>query len=225
MAHRTGRDTGGSPPGELLTDLFVDKSEAAADAASQAAADAESGAGADDDSGCAADAQPTSPAPEARLQRIESLLETVLERLAATPSGAVRSEPAHDGADAAASGATAMPPLPEALVDDLKLAKSNLAGLSERVESLERKFLEKFQPIDKAAEAVRETTDGLAATGKKLEASVRESAWALSTMRRIEDAVETVRRYAFWWSAAIVVVVGVVAVVIGLELAQRHGLL
>ena len=56
-----------------------------------------------------------------------------------------------------------MAPVPATLVDDLKFAKSNLVGLSERVESLQRRLSEKFEPIEEAAQSVRETTRALAA--------------------------------------------------------------
>ena len=68
MAHRTGREVGGSPPDERLTDMSVDVPAAVGDEEPQTTADAESGAGADDDSGCAGDPQ---------LRRIESQPESL----------------------------------------------------------------------------------------------------------------------------------------------------
>ena len=115
-----------------------------------------------------------------------------------------------------------MAPVPAVLVDDLKLAKSNLAGLSERVESLERRLSEKFKPIEDAAQSVRETTQALAATGNKLDASARANAWAQAQVSKIEDGVNKLKWYAFLWC---VVIPGAVLVFIGLVLAERHGLL
>ena len=86
-----------------------------------------------------------------RVQRIELKLDRLLERLGDAPAGGGRS----GDADTTVDGAAGMAPVPAALVDDLRLAKSSLAGLSERVESLEQLLSEKFKPIDEAAQSVR----------------------------------------------------------------------
>ena len=187
MMHPHRGDPGATPPDEFLTDMFAETPDTVARDEPKVVADVRP----------ATHAGSEPPPTPARLQRIESQLDTVIALLGKTP------------------------PVPEALVDDLKLAKSNLAGLSERVESLERQLSEKFKPIEEAAHEVRETTVALAATGKKLDASARDNAWERSTLRSIEDALETRKGYAFWWSAVIVVV----AAAIGFALARRYGLL
>ena len=175
MTHPHRGDPGATPPDEFLTDMFAETPDTVAPRdAPDVVADVRP----------ATDAGSEPPPIPARLQRIESQLDTVIALLGKTP------------------------PVPEALVDDLKLAKSNLAGLSERVESLERRLSEKLKPIEEAAQAVRETTVALAATGKKLEASARDNAWERSTLRSIEDVLETLNGYAFWWSAVVVGAVG-----------------
>lgn len=163
--------------------------------------------GAQDDSGTGPD---DAVSPGAQLQRIERQLDLLFERLGDAPPGGGRS------GDADATGD------PAALVDDLKLAKSNLAGLSERVESLERRLSEKFKPIEEAAQSVHETTQALAATGKTLETSARANAWAQAQVQTIKDGVATLKWYALLWSVAIP---GVVVVFAGMGFAQRHGLL
>ena len=230
MAHRRGGDAGGSPPDELLTDLFVDEPdgvardarETAADGEPQGPADAGPGAAAEDDGASAAEAPPAPPTQEERLRRIESQLDSLI-RLHREPSaGTARPGPVREGAGTAADGASPTPPLPEALLEDLKLAKSNLAGLSERVESLERGLSEKLKPIEEAAEAVRETTGTLASTGKRLERSTRGIASSLWATGHIEELLETLHRYAFWWTVA---VFAVAIVAIGLAMVERHGAL
>ena len=218
MAHRRDGDAGGSPPEELLTDLFVDEPDGVAREASarssdeepQVPADAEFEAAAEDDGASAAEVPPAPPALEARLRRIESQLELLI---------GLHREPS---AGTAADGASPTPPLPEAFVEDLKLAKSNLAGLSERVESLERGLSEKLEPLEKTAESVRETTGTLAATGKRLERSTRGIASSLWATGHIEETLETLHRYAFWWTVA---VFAVAIVAIGLAMVERHGAL
>ena len=228
MAHRRDGDAGGPPPDELLTDLFVDEPDGVARDASarssdeepQVPADAEFEAAAEDDGASAAEVPPAPPALEARLRRIESQLELLI-RLHREPSvGTVRPRAVGENAGAVADGASPTPPLPEALVEDLKLAKSNLAGLSERVESLERGLSEKLKPIEEAAESVRETTETLAATGKRLERSTRGIASSLWATGHIEETLETLHRYAFWWTVA---VFAVALVAIGLAMVERHG--
>ena len=238
MAHRRGGDVGGSPPEELLTDLFVDEPvpaaddesggvardahETARDGGPQGPADAESEGPAEDDSASAAEPPPAPPTQEERLRRIESQLESLITLLRETPAGTARPGAVGEGAGTAADGASPTPPLPEALVEDLKLAKSNLAGLSERVESLERGLSEKLKPIEEAAESVRETTGTLASTGKRLERSTRGIASSLWATGHVEELLETLHRYAFWWTVA---VFAVAIVAIGLAMVERHGVL
>ena len=187
MMHPHRGDPGATPPDEFLTDMFAETPDTVARDEPKVVADVRP----------ATHAGSEPPPTPARLQRIESQLDTVIALLGKTP------------------------PVPEALVDDLKLAKSNLAGLSERVESLERRLSEKFKPIEEAAQAVRETTDALAATGKKLEAWARGNVRELSRLESIEDMLRTLKGYAFWWSAVVVVV----AAGIGFGLDERFGLL
>lgn len=80
----------------------------------------------------------------------------------------------------------------------LELAVSNLVGLSERVEGLERRLSERFRPIDRAAVAVRETSDGLAATAKALEAAARDHAQVLPMVTGTHREVGKLRRTAAW---------------------------
>ena len=129
-----------------------------------------------------AEPEPASPLP-AQLQRIELKLDLLMERIGDAPAGG-----GHSGdADTAVDGVAGTAPVPAALVDDLRLAKSNLAQLSERVESLERRLSEKFEPIDEAAQSVRKTTQALTVTGKALEASARANEWAQARVTKIED--------------------------------------
>ena len=75
------------------------------------------------------------------------------------------------------------------VVEHLKLARSNLAGLSERIGGLERRLSEKFKPIDSAAVSVRETSDGLAATARTLDAAAQANAQMLPRVTKIEQDV------------------------------------
>lgn len=200
MANPKDEGTGESRD-DFLVDRFVDElPDGAQD---------DSGTDADDAVSPGAQPQAASLLP-AQLQRIERQLELLFERLGDAPPGGGRS------GDADATGD------PAALIDDLKLVKSNLAGLSERVESLERRLSEKFKPIEEAAQSVHETTQALAATGKTLETSARASAWAQAQVQTIKDGVATLKWYALLWS---VVIPGAALVFIGVGFAQRHGLL
>ena len=82
--------------------------------------------------------------------------------------------------------------------EQLKLARSNLVGLSERMEGLERRLPVTLETIEGAAVALRETAVGLAATGEKLEAAARTYAAMSSKVTRIEAGVKTLGIYAFW---------------------------
>ena len=102
-------------------------------------------------------------------------------------------------------------PAPEAagaLVEHLKLARSNLAGLSERTEGLERRLSERFEPIDGAAAAVRKTSDELAATARTLDAAAERDAQVLPTVTEVHREVRKLRRAACWgWGVASCLVV------------------
>ncbi len=223
MAQRRGGDAGGSPQGELLTDLSVDESGAAGEEASHAPADAGSATGAEDDAGAAAEPRPAPPALEARLRRIESHLESLVALNRESPARTARPGGGDDGPARDATAAT--PEAPEALLEELKLARSSLVGLSERVESLERGLSERVKPIEEAAEAVRETTKKLAATGKRLDTATRGIDSSLWATGRIEDSMETLRRYAFWWTVVGLVVAGSFLIgIVGSELAHWLGL-
>lgn len=80
----------------------------------------------------------------------------------------------------------------------LELALSNLVGLSERVGGLERRLSERFKPIDRAAVSVRETSNGLAATAKTLDAAARDNARMLPTVTGVHGEVRRLRRAAAW---------------------------
>ena len=185
---------------------FVDESPHGAEDDSRSDADDAASLGAE------SEAASLLPAP---LRRIELKLDWLVEQRGGAPAGGGRS-------GATLGGVAGTATVPAALVDDLRLAKSNLAGLSERVESLERRLSERFKPIDEAVQSVRVTTQALAATGKMLEGSARAHAWAQSQVRTIEGGIDTLERYAFLWG---VVIPGAALMFIGLELARRHGLL
>ena len=103
-----------------------------------------------------------------------------------------------DGRLATLEAAVDKLPAPEAagaLVEHLKLARSNLAGLSERTEGLERRLSERFEPIDGAAVAVRETSEGLAATAKTLNTAAHAIAQVLPQVQSIKRDVNALRRF------------------------------
>lgn len=226
MAQRRDGEAGGSPQGELLTDLSVDEAGVAGEEAPQAPAGAGSATDGDEDAGAApapAEPRPAPPALEARLRRIESHLESLIALHREAPAGTARPGGGDDGPARDATAAT--PEAPEALLEELKLARSNLVGLSERVESLERGMSEKVKPIEEAAEAVRETTKKLAATGKRLDTATRGIDSSLWATGRIEDSMEMLRRYAFWWTVVGLVVAGSFLIgIVGSELAHWLGL-
>ena len=157
MAHPKGEDMGETPTDDLLVDRFVDESPHGAEDDSRSDADDAASLGAE------SEAASLLPAP---LRRIELKLDWLVEQFGGAPAGGGRS-------GATLGGVAGTATVPAALVDDLRLAKSNLAGLSERVESLERRLSERFKPIDEAVQSVRVTTQALAATGKMLEGSAR----------------------------------------------------
>ena len=119
----------------------------------------------------------------------------------------------------------ALPAVPRAageIVEQLKLARSTLVGLSQRMEGLERRLPGTLGAIERAAAAVRETAAELAATAKTLDAAARGNARVLPKVERIEADIGVLRKYALAWSLSIPIV-AVVAIV--LEAAARFGLL
>ena len=107
------------------------------------------------------------------------------------------------------------------IVEQLKLARSSLVGLSQRMEGLERRLPETLEAIERAAVAVRETAATLAATAKTLDAAARSNAQVLPKVERIEGTVEVLRKYAFAWSLVTgIVVIGFIV----MDTAARFGL-
>ena len=119
----------------------------------------------------------------------------------------------------------ALPAVPGAageIVEHLKLARSVLVGLSERMEGLERRLPETLEAIEHAAAAVRETAAKLAATAKTLDAAARSNARVLPKVERIEADVGVLRKYALAWSLVTgIVVIGFIV----MDTAARFGLL
>ena len=117
----------------------------------------------------------------------------------------------------AAVGEPAEPPAAGEVVEHLKLARSVLVGLSERMEGLERRLPETLDAIERAAAAVRETAATLAATAKTLDEAAHSNAEVL-------PKVEVLRKVAFGWSLVIgIVVIGfiVMDMAVRFELLQR----
>ena len=145
---------------------------------------------------------------EAAAQGMKQAREDLSERLAAI--------------EASVGELPAVPRAAGEIVEQLKLARSSLVGLSERMEGLERRLPETLEAIERAAVAVRETAATLAATAKTLDAAARSNAQVLPKVKRIEGDVGVLRKYALAWSLLIPIVV-IVAIV--LEAAARFGLL
>ena len=101
--------------------------------------------------------------------------------------------------EAAVGELLAMPRAAGAIVEHLKLARSNLVGLSERMEGLERRLPEKLETIERAAAAVRETAAGLAATRKTLEASTDRNAQVLPGMALIATEIGKLKTWSICW--------------------------
>ena len=229
------------PPPDLLTDLTADEPEAAtrpaapatqpkapqAELSPDSAAElqrivtqldalvkqcAELSAGVKRSAGAEADATAVlgelRGVVDAAAQGMQQAREDLRERLAAI--------------EAAVGALPAVPRAAGEILEQLKLARSVLVGLSERMEGLERRLPETLEAIERAAAAVRETTAGLAATAKTLDAAARGNARVLPKVERIEADVGVLRKYAFAWSLSIPIV-AVVAIV--LEAAARFGLL
>ena len=143
---------------------------------------------------------------EAAAQATSEAREALSERLAAI--------------EAAVGALPAVPRAAGEIVEQLKLARSVLVGLSQRMEGLERRLPETLEAIERAAAAVRETAAKLAA--RTLDAAARGNAQVLPKVERIEAGVGVLRKYALAWSLSIPIV-AVVAIV--LEAAARFGLL
>ena len=108
------------------------------------------------------------------------------------------------------------------IVEQLKLARSVLVGLSQRMEGLERRLPETLEAIERAAAAVRETAAELAATANTLDGAARSNARVLPKVERIEGDIGVLRKYAFAWS--LVIVIAVIGFIV-LDTAARFGLL
>lgn len=105
--------------------------------------------------------------------------------------------------EAAVGELAAVPGAAGEVVEHLKLARSSLVGLSERMEGLERRLPETLGAIERAASAVRETAATLAATGKTLDAAAQANAQVLPKVTHIEGEVVTLRRAAVWGWAVV----------------------
>ena len=145
---------------------------------------------------------------DAAAQETREAREALSERLAAI--------------EAAVGEPAAVPGAAGEVVEHLKLARSSLVGLSERMEGLERRLPETLEAIERAAVAVRETAAELAATAKTLDAAARSNARVLPNVERIEAGVGVLRKYAFAWSLVTgIVVIGFIV----MDTAARFGLL
>ena len=145
---------------------------------------------------------------EAAAQETREAREALSERLAAI--------------EAAVGEPAAVPGAAGEIVEQLKLARSSLVGLSQRMEGLERRLPETLEAIERAAGAVRETAAKLVATAKTLEAAARSNAQVLPKVERIEGDVGVLRKYALAWSLVIgIVVIGFIV----MDTAARFGLL
>ena len=102
--------------------------------------------------------------------------------------------------EAAVGELLAVPRAAGEIVEHLKLARSNLVGLSERMEGLERRLPEKLESIEHTVVSVRETAAGLAATGKKLEASADRNAQVLPGMALIATEIGKLKTWSICWN-------------------------
>ena len=118
------------------------------------------------------------------------------------------------GIEASVGAPAAAPGVAGEIVEHLKLARSSLVGLSERMEGLERRPLEALEAIERAASAVRENAAELAATGKTLEATAQANAQVLPIVTHLADEVVKLRRAAYWgWAVVSCLVVIVIMIV------------
>ena len=116
--------------------------------------------------------------------------------------------------EAAVGELPAVPPVAGEIVEHLKLARSVLVGLSERMEGLERRPLEALDAIERAASAVRENAAELAATGKTLEATAQANAQVLLKVTHLVDEVVKLRRAAYWGWAVVSCLVVIVFMIV-----------
>ena len=124
--------------------------------------------------------------------------------------------------EAAVGELLAVPRAAGAIVEHLKLARSNLVGLSERMEGLERRLPEKLESIECAAAAVRETAAGLAAAGKKLEALTERNAQILPAIAEMQGNVQECKRHSLY---SVIGFCFAVCFMIALDVVRRSGLL
>ena len=116
--------------------------------------------------------------------------------------------------EAAVDEPAAVPGAAGEVVEHLRLARSSLVGLSERMEGLERRPLKTLEAIERAASAVRENAAELAATGKTLEATAQANAQVLPKVAHLADEVVKLRRAAVWgWTVVSCLVVIVIMIV------------
>ena len=105
--------------------------------------------------------------------------------------------------EAAAGELPGVPRAAGEVVEHLKLARSNLVGLSERMQGLERRLPEKLESIERAAVTVRETTAGLATTGKNLEVLADRNAQVLPRMASIAKEIKKLKPLSIGCSIAV----------------------
>ena len=124
--------------------------------------------------------------------------------------------------EAAVGELLAVPRAAGTIVEHLKLARSNLVGLSERMEGLERRLPEKLESIECAAAAVRETAAGLAAAGKTLEALTERNAQILPAIAEMQGNVNECKRHSLY---SVIGFYFAVCFMIALDLVRRYQLL
>ena len=107
------------------------------------------------------------------------------------------------------------------VAEQLRLARSTLLGLAERVETLERWLPGKLEAIERDAAAGRETMARVLATANKLDGVVTSLEGKLAALPRIEDGVKTLKWFAVAWSA----IIGVAIFVFVMEVLKRSGVL
>ena len=107
------------------------------------------------------------------------------------------------------------------VAEQLRLARSTLLGLAERVETLERWLPGKLEAIERDAAAGRETMARVLATANKLHGAVTNLEGKLAALTRIEAGVRTLKWFAVAWSA----IIGVAIFVFVMEVLKRSGVL
>ena len=116
--------------------------------------------------------------------------------------------------EAAVGELLAVPRAAGTIVEHLKLARSNLVGLSQRMEGLERRLPEKLESIERAAAAVRET--------KKLEALTERNAQILPAIAEMQGNVKECKRHSLY---SVIGFYFAVCFMIALDVVRRSGLL